>query len=132
MDAKAILVGAVMLGGIGGYGWSALQPSSAGSAPARQSDAAPARGMAPGPRTIIPDEPALADSDREWASRAHDGGASQPPAPAASRAIEQSVYYAGCNAPRAAGKTPIYAGQPGYRAGLDGDGDGIACEPPRR
>jgi hypothetical protein len=45
--------------------------------------------------------------------------------------IEQSVYYSGCNEARAAGKAPIYAGQPGYRDGLDGDSDGIACEPYR-
>ena len=43
--------------------------------------------------------------------------------------IEQSVSYSGCNEARAAGKAPIYAGQPGYRAEMDGDGDDIACEP---
>ena len=29
------------------------------------------------------------------------------------------------------GKDPIDAGEPGYRATMDGDGDGIACEPYR-
>jgi Excalibur calcium-binding domain len=38
------------------------------------------------------------------------------------------VYYANCAAARAGGVAPIYAGQPGYRAGLDRDGDGVACE----
>jgi hypothetical protein len=38
------------------------------------------------------------------------------------------VYYPNCTAARRAGVTPILAGQPGYRAGLDRDGDGIACE----
>jgi hypothetical protein len=42
--------------------------------------------------------------------------------------IEASVYYPGCNPVRAAGKAPLYAGQPGYREGMDGDHDGIACE----
>lgn len=42
--------------------------------------------------------------------------------------IESSVTYAGCNEVRAAGKAPLYAGQPGYREDMDGDGDGIACE----
>jgi hypothetical protein len=32
---------------------------------------------------------------------------------------------------RAAGAAPIYRGQPGYREEMDGDGDGIACEPHR-
>ena len=45
--------------------------------------------------------------------------------------IERSVTYAGCNEVRALGKAPLYAGQPGYREGMDGDGDGIACEPHR-
>ena len=45
--------------------------------------------------------------------------------------VEQSVYYSGCNEVRALGKAPLYAGQPGYREDMDGDGDGIACEPHR-
>ncbi|UYH54772.1 DUF1294 domain-containing protein [Qipengyuania sp. SS22] len=40
-----------------------------------------------------------------------------------------SVYYSGCNAVRRAGKAPLYYGEPGYRSDMDGDGDGIACEP---
>ncbi|HUE79764.1 MAG TPA: excalibur calcium-binding domain-containing protein [Sphingomicrobium sp.] len=58
-----------------------------------------------------------------------------PPAsfqsPEEREAIEQSMYYSGCNEVRAAGKAPLYAGQPGYRENMDGDGDGIACEPHR-
>lgn len=41
------------------------------------------------------------------------------------------VYYPGCNAARAAGVAPLYAGEPGYRPEMDGDSDGIACEPHR-
>lgn len=48
--------------------------------------------------------------------------ASVPPEPGS------SVYYPNCKAARAAGAAPVYAGQPGYRSGLDGDGDGVACE----
>lgn len=44
---------------------------------------------------------------------------------------ENSVYYSGCREARAAGAAPLYRGQPGYRAGMDGDNDGIACEPYR-
>jgi Excalibur calcium-binding domain/Protein of unknown function (DUF1524) len=51
---------------------------------------------------------------------------SAPPAPPASSGGD--VYYANCAAVRAAGKAPLYRGQPGYRPGLDRDGDGIACE----
>lgn len=42
-----------------------------------------------------------------------------------------SVYYPGCDSARAAGAAPIYRGQPGYREEMDGDDDGIACEPHR-
>ncbi len=38
------------------------------------------------------------------------------------------VYYANCDAVRAAGAAPLFVGQPGYRSGLDRDGDGVACE----
>lgn len=39
--------------------------------------------------------------------------------------------WGGCNDARAAGAAPIYRGEPGYREDMDGDGDGIACEPIR-
>ena len=41
------------------------------------------------------------------------------------------AYYQNCDAAREAGVAPIYAGESGYREQLDGDGDGIACEPYR-
>jgi hypothetical protein len=40
-------------------------------------------------------------------------------------------YWEGCNSTRDAGTAPIYASEPGYREEMDGDGDGIACEPIR-
>ena len=38
------------------------------------------------------------------------------------------VYYRSCAAARADGRSNIPAGAPGYRPGLDRDGDGFACE----
>lgn len=52
------------------------------------------------------------------------------PSPSPSE-IEHSAYYPSCRQAWAAGKAPIFQGQPGYREELDGDGDGIACEPIR-
>jgi hypothetical protein len=52
-------------------------------------------------------------------------------APASAPGAAADVYYPGCNAVRAAGKAPLYWGQPGYREEMDGDEDGIACEPHR-
>ena len=45
------------------------------------------------------------------------------------RAPQPGDYWPGCNSARAAGTAPIYDGEPGYREEMDGDGDGIACEP---
>lgn len=38
------------------------------------------------------------------------------------------VYYQNCAAVKAAGAAPIYAGQPGFAAKFDRDGDGVGCE----
>lgn len=51
-----------------------------------------------------------------------------PPPPAPAPDNGPAVYYPNCKAARAAGAAPIYAGQPGYRPGLDRDGGGVACE----
>jgi len=55
--------------------------------------------------------------------------AGQPaPQPAPAPAPPASVYYANCDAVRAAGAAPIHRGDPGYASRLDRDGDGIGCE----
>ncbi|WP_344187513.1 excalibur calcium-binding domain-containing protein [Kribbella karoonensis] len=38
------------------------------------------------------------------------------------------TYYKDCAEVRAAGKAPLYRGDPGYSPALDHNGDGIACE----
>ncbi|MUK01337.1 DUF1524 domain-containing protein [Vibrio cholerae] len=39
-----------------------------------------------------------------------------------------AASYANCDAVRAAGAAPIYAGTPGFEAKFDRDGDGVGCE----
>ena len=69
----------------------------------------------------------------------------QAPAPAAEAPAQQapaqpvqqapaqsSVYYKNCDAAIAAGAAPLHRGEPGYRPGLDKDGDGVACEPKKK
>jgi hypothetical protein len=56
--------------------------------------------------------------------KAAPAAAGEPVAPA-------GAYYPGCDSVRAAGAAPLYRGQPGYRPEMDGDDDGIACEPYR-
>ena len=45
------------------------------------------------------------------------------------RAPASGDFWHGCNDARAVGTAPIYRGEPGCRAQMDGDNDGIACEP---
>ena len=47
------------------------------------------------------------------------------------KAVDHGALYPNCRAAWNAGHAPIFAGQPGYRIELDGDEDGIACEPIR-
>ncbi|MCZ4521074.1 excalibur calcium-binding domain-containing protein [Rhodococcus ruber] len=49
-------------------------------------------------------------------------------APAPLVAVPPVVSYANCDAVRAAGAAPIYAGEPGYSSKLDRDKDGIGCD----
>lgn len=53
---------------------------------------------------------------------------SAPPSVGVPPRPSSSVYYDDCSDARAAGAAPLYAGEPGYRSGLDRDGDGVACE----
>ena len=50
----------------------------------------------------------------------------------APRAEPSGAYFRNCREAWAAGAAPLYREQPGYRREMDGDGDGIACEPFRR
>ena len=45
---------------------------------------------------------------------------------------DPTVYFRSCAEAWRAGVAPIRRGEPGYRPGLDGDNDGVACEPFRR
>lgn len=66
-------------------------------------------------------------NDRRNGGRHCHRGRSQP-VQAPQRAFGGDVYFRNCAAARAAGRTPIIAGQPGYGRHLDRDGDGRACE----
>lgn len=73
---------------------------------------------------------AAADAAAAPAKAAAQQAAPQPPAQQAApqAPVAPAAYYANCTAAKAAGAAPIYSGQPGYRAGLDRDNDGIACD----
>jgi hypothetical protein len=103
MRAIPIVLAALMLGAGGGYAWSMLA-----STPSAQPHPRKAKmiAIAPSPEELP------VEADKQWTAEADD-----------------SVRYAGCDEVRAAGKAPLLAGQPGYSSEMDGDGDGVACEP---
>lgn len=57
-----------------------------------------------------------------------DPGPSAPATGQAGASGGGSVYYANCDAARAAGAAPVHRGDPGYAPHLDRDGDGVGCE----
>lgn len=118
-----ILISAVTLGLAGGYGWSVMTTPSAKATKAKGSTIAIPPSPGERPATL----------DQEWGARPAE---TAPLAVETDRpdptAVEQSVHYSGCNEVRAAGKAPLHAGEPGYSIEMDGDGDGVACEPIRR
>lgn len=84
------------------------QPRSVATRPATREP------VVPQPVGGQPDSPETADTPpAALPPAASDGGA---------------VYYKNCAEARAAGAAPLHSGEPGYRAGLDSDHDGIACE----
>lgn len=102
-----------------------------GPAPARPAEE-PAAVVAEAPVEAF--RPAVAPSPRRAPRPRRAAARIRRAAPRAIRAAPRRafVYYSGCNEVRAAGLAPLYRGDPGYRPEMDGDDDGIACEPHRR
>jgi len=72
-------------------------------------------------RTFFPQVSSTDESAAEKTSAAEEMSAAQE--------VSAEVYYRNCAAAWAAGAAPIHIGEPGYEPRLDGDHDGIACEP---
>jgi hypothetical protein len=90
---------------------TATLPSAAPPAPQPEPSPAPR----PAPRPVPRAEPAPQPEPQ--------------PAPRAERQESPaSAHYKNCAAARAAGAAPLHRGDAGYRAGLDRDDDGVACE----
>jgi uncharacterized membrane protein YgcG len=83
------------------------------------------------PDTARPNEPSVtaspSPSDSPTAT-ATPVATTKSPAPRKTSTSPRALYYANCDAVRSAGKAPLRRGAAGYRAGLDRDGDGVACE----
>jgi hypothetical protein len=82
--------------------------------------------VAPAPAPVAPAPAAVAPAPAAPAPAAPVAPA--PVAPVVPAPAPAAVYFANCAAAKAAGAAPIRAGQAGYRAALDRDNDGVACE----
>jgi len=123
MGVRELLFGAVAIGCVAGYAWSSFPNSFSWSDPPVE----PAK-KATIPLLELPPSEAEAEADSAWLAGSN-SIASREAGATAARSVERSIFYSGCNEVRAAGKAPLIAGQPGYRIEMDGDGDGVACEP---
>ncbi len=87
--------------------------------------ACPDEPLPTGGPAVVPAAAAEAPAEPAPAERAP---APAPADPAPVPAVGGDVYYANCTEARAAGAAPLHAGDPGYRAAMDRDKDGVACE----
>ncbi|GHE08341.1 excalibur calcium-binding domain-containing protein [Klenkia taihuensis] len=85
--------------------------------------------------TDVAGQTAAAECTYAWTAPAPRPAPAPAPASAPAPAVgggsssgSSSVYYQNCDAVRAAGAAPIYAGDPGFQAKFDRDGDGVGCE----
>jgi micrococcal nuclease len=113
-----------------GDGWNySVEAARAGTAHAYIYDNNPVQKYA---EIAAAEQEAKAAGRGLWGPPCHGNTESTPisaPQSAPSTAVpDAGVYFPNCKAAKAAGAAPLYVGQPGYRTGLDGDGDGVACE----
>lgn len=119
-QTSTILIGALAIGLVAGL---ALRENSAPQAVAAEE-------IGWTPRNTIKHETLMTAEQLDSQQPAY-----AAPRPSSARSPTQSIRpswsYRNCREARAAGAAPLYRGQPGYGPHMDGDGDGIACEPYR-
>lgn len=123
MGVRELLFGAVAIGCVAGYAWSSLPNAFSWSDPPVQPAEKPTFSL-----LELPRGEAEVEADSAWLA-GRNSPTSQEAGGTATRPLEPIPFYSGCKEVRAAGRAPLYAGQPGYRIEMDGDRDGIACEP---
>jgi hypothetical protein len=110
----------------GGPQPAAATPSASqgfGSSPSRR----PSPTVMPTREAMKPTRPVTRHTYASPAART--ATASAGPAPTSKAPTQAATYYANCAALRKVHPLGVAEGLPGYRAGLDRDQDGWACEP---
>jgi hypothetical protein len=122
-NALQLLIGAVLAAAVG-LGSQLLPSDRENSAGQQASDMAAVADTVPYvPQPLM--SAAELDAQQPSAANARPSVSPRAIAPVAASAWS----YRNCREARAAGAAPLYAGQPGYGPHMDGDGDGVACEP---
>lgn len=107
---------------------SASVSATPSSSPTPSASATPSESPSP---TVTPSPVPTTEAPAQ--APAAEAPAQQAPAqPVQQAPAQSSVYYESCADARAAGAAPLHRGEPGYRAALDKDGDGVACEPKKK
>lgn len=83
------------------------------------------------PKDFRANDPVSIQKSREMLAEQKARDKASEAAAARDQSSGTSWSYRNCREARAAGAAPLYRGEPGYGAHMDGDGDGIACEPYR-
>ena len=84
----------------------------------------PGESTAPSGAALTPSVP----EETRTSTAVPSAGSPAQTAPVSGSTPRSGVYYSSCAAVRRAGKAPLGEGQPGYRAKLDGDHNGVACQ----
>lgn len=133
--AGAVTAGALLLGtAVGAGGANGSDATAIAAAPTSRPSVSIS--VKPGPTVTVTGTPAPAPTVTVTAKPTPAPTVTVTKAPATKAAPlvapppaeDSSAYYANCAAARDAGVAPLRRGDPGYRAGLDRDNDGVACE----
>jgi hypothetical protein len=129
--ARVIIVAAMTLFALAACGPGNTPSNVVGVAPSDSPSPSPSGSPSPSPAPleVVPPAtgtPTVAPPPKTTAAAPK---TTKPTVPKTTKAAPPpAVYYKNCDDVRAHGAAPLYRGQPGYRAGLDRDGDGVACE----
>lgn len=121
--ALKALVGAVLLGSMSGAAMRFFEATPVMSAPTAEDSWTATRNTIGTERSM-----SAMELDAQQPSTMTFGRRAPTPRAVAS-SVQNGWSYGNCREARAAGAAPLRRGQPGYGPHMDGDGDGVACEP---
>ncbi|WP_327635757.1 excalibur calcium-binding domain-containing protein [Kribbella sp. NBC_00482] len=107
---------------------STTSPTSPSSTPPTTTTPTTPTTTTPAPTTPTPTTPSPSTPTPTPTATTAVPSATPSSSPSSTPSTTPAVVYRDCAEVRAAGKAPLYRGDPGYTPELDNNGDGIACE----